>query len=235
MTGTLTIDFTLSILVPVYNEKELLPFFIEHIRQKMSKKHELIFIDGGSNDGTWEWLKNQKTIKAFQSEKGRAKQLNKGAQEATQNILYFVHVDTLLPQDFDLFILKAITNKAHAGSFQLQFTPSNFWLNIAARGSHWNHLLCRGGDQTLFVTKPLFKEIGGFDEKYTVCEDINFIKKIYRKTKFYIIPYDVHTSARRFLNNGTLRLLFHFGILHFLHWIGAGPKFLKRYYLLNVS
>ena len=42
MTGTLTIDFTLSILVPVYNEKELLPFFIEHIRQKMSKKHELI-------------------------------------------------------------------------------------------------------------------------------------------------------------------------------------------------
>lgn len=54
MTGTLTTEFTLSILVPVYNEIVVLPFFVEHIQQQMSKKHELIFIDGESTDGTWE-------------------------------------------------------------------------------------------------------------------------------------------------------------------------------------
>jgi hypothetical protein len=26
-------------------------------------------------------------------------------------------------------------------------------------------------------------------------------------------------------------LLFHFGIMHLSHWLGAGPQFLHRYYL----
>ncbi|MDA1288138.1 MAG: glycosyltransferase [Bacteroidetes bacterium] len=73
MTGTLTTKFTLSIIVPVYNEIVVLPFFVEHIQQQMSKKHELIFIDGESTDGTWEWLKKQKSLKALQTEKGRAR------------------------------------------------------------------------------------------------------------------------------------------------------------------
>jgi len=59
MTGTLTTKFTLSIIVTVYNEIVVLPFFVEHIQQQMSKKHELIFIDGESTDETWEWLKNK--------------------------------------------------------------------------------------------------------------------------------------------------------------------------------
>ena len=234
MTGTLTTEFTLSILVPVYNEIVVLPFFVEHIQQQMSKKHELIFIDGESTDGTWEWLKKQKSLKAFQTEKGRARQLNLGAEKATHDVLYFVHVDTLLPKGFDQLIQQALQKGAQTGCFQLQFSPSNFWLRLAGRGSRWNHILCRGGDQTLFVTKPLFTKVGGFDKGYTVCEDINFIQKLYQHTTFHVLPHHVTTSARRFIDNGSVWVLFHFGILHLLHWMGFSPTLLQRYYTFTI-
>jgi glycosyltransferase involved in cell wall biosynthesis len=85
----------------------------------MSKKHELIFIDGESTDGTWEWLKKQKSLKALQTKKGRARQLNLGAEKTTHDVLYFVHVDTLLPKCYDQLIQQALQKGAQTGCFQL--------------------------------------------------------------------------------------------------------------------
>ena len=87
-----------------------------------------------------------------------------------------------------------------------------------------------GGDQSLFVHRELFQELGGYDTRFKVCEDLDLIKRLYRKVKFRVLPQKILTSSRRFYENGTLRLLIHFGIMHFSHWLGAGPQFLYRYY-----
>ena len=190
----------------------------------------MIFVDGGSTDGTWEWLNDNPKIKAFQTQKGRAFQMNHGVENATLPWVYFVHVDSQLPLNFDKKILKAIQNGAQSGCFQLQFDASNWILRKAAAGSKWNHLLCRGGDQTLFVSKKLFDSFKGYDTRYKVCEDIHFIKKLYQQKHFRVLPDKVITSSRRFYENGILRLLFHFGVLHISHWMGIGPNFLNAYY-----
>ena len=79
------------------------------------------------------------------------------------------------------------------------------------------------------VLKQRFDALGGYDPRYKVCEDINLIKKLY-KNGFFVFPEKIITSARRFQKNGILRLLFHFGVLHLLHWWNVPPEFLYRYY-----
>ena len=223
-------DFTLSIIVPVYNEIERLPGFLTQLQRQSKAGFELIVVDGGSDDGTWQYLRDWGEGIAIASAKGRAVQMNRGAQEARGNVLYFVHVDSLLPRHFDEALRSALRKGADAGCFRLGFDSSHLFLRWAARGSRYNHLLCRGGDQSLFVLRRVFEKLGGYDTRYVVCEDLNLIKLLYAISRFIVIPQTLITSARRFYEKGPVRLLFHFGILHLLHWIQVPPKVLHAYY-----
>ncbi|MFQ3341302.1 MAG: rSAM/selenodomain-associated transferase 2 [Flavobacteriaceae bacterium] len=230
MTGVLTNKPKISIIVPVFNEVNFINNFISHLNAVSQNPQELIIVDGGSKDGTWEWLQNSILENIFQTKTGRANQMNFGAKKATTSYLYFVHVDSRLPRDFDTIILNSFKKGENAGCFRLKFDNANWLLKKAAAGSKWNHLLCRGGDQSLFVSKEVFIKLNGFDPRYLVCEDIQFIKRIYKTTRFKILPNTLITSSRRFYENRIIRLLLHFMFLHCSHYIGASPKFLNNYY-----
>jgi rSAM/selenodomain-associated transferase 2 len=231
MTGTSTKPIELTIVVPVLNERKLLPAFVTHLQQQWSAPHELLLIDGGSTDGSWEWLQSKFKKGIYQTATGRAQQLNFGAQKATKKWLYFVHVDSRLPKNFDAHISSAIRAGARSGCFRLKFNRANWLLKSAAAGSRWNHLLCRGGDQSLFTSLQDFNALGGYDPQYKVGEDLNLIRKLYKKKSFKVLPYYLVTSSRRFYQNGTVRLLFHFGVLHLMHWLDAKPQWMHQYYL----
>ena len=218
----------LSIIVPVLNEIDQLSCFITHLKNQWQHPQELLIVDGGSTDGSWEWLEKN-SIPSYRSAKGRALQMNLGARNATTSLLYFVHVDSKLPKHFDRILLEAYKSGITAACFQLRFDSQNFLLKIAAAGSRYNHLLCRGGDQSLMIIKQRFDALGGYDPKYKIGEDLNLLKKLYAKG-FSVLPEKITTSARRFRKNGVLYLLFHFGVLHLLHWWNARPEFLYRYY-----
>jgi len=229
MTGVLTNKTKLSIVVPVLNERDCIATFIKHLKTQWCQPQELIFVDGGSTDGTWEWLQKQ-DVTAYRSPQGRAVQMNTGAEQASGNLYYFIHVDSTLPYHFDQTLLEAHNAGASAGCFQLEFDSKHWLLQWAASGSRWNHLLCRGGDQSLFITKKRFEALQGFNDRYRVCEDLELIKRLYRQGAFTVLPQKIKTSSRRFHENGVARLLIHFGVLHMMHWWGVGPQSLTLYY-----
>lgn len=105
MTGALTNKPRLSIIVPVLNEIDFISDFISHLENVLSSTQEIIFVDGYSSDGTWELLQTQKKENTYQTQSGRAYQMNFGVTKATCEWLYFVHVDSRLPQDFDAMII----------------------------------------------------------------------------------------------------------------------------------
>lgn len=220
----------LSIVIPILNEINQLDDLIKSIKLQSVCQNEIIIVDGGSTDGSYEWLQNNTEITLIQTSRGRAHQQNMGAKIASSKILYFLHADTRPPKGFDRIINEAFIDNKKAGCFRVRFTSSHWSLKLAALASRFNNRYCRGGDQSLFIGNDLFKSLNGFNEHFIVCEDGEFIDRIYKQYSFYILPYDVTTSARRFDENGVFRLQFHFMIIHIMRALGKPPTALHNYY-----
>ncbi len=93
----------LVIIVPVLNEAAGLATLIPRLRDYLVRGHRVVVADGGSTDGTAERLEAA-GLTVFTVPRGRARQMNAAvalAQPADEDLLLFLHADTLLPSDFD--------------------------------------------------------------------------------------------------------------------------------------
>jgi len=233
----------LSIIIPVLNEAENITNLLEHLTENISEKGkvELIVVDGGSNDGTPQLIKNfteSQTIPISlitTSESGRAKQMNEGARNASGEILYFLHADSFPPKNFDSYILSEVKRGNPAGCFRMKFDSDHWWLKLAGWLTQFSWRACRGGDQSQFITKKLFDEIGGFDENYTIYEDNILINELYKRKKFVVIQKCITTSARLYRQKGVWNLQYHFWAIYVKRWFGADAEELYKYYLKHIK
>lgn len=229
-------DPQISIIIPVLNEENSIERIITFLKENSDPKNikEIVVVDGGSSDRTLD-ITSKLGVQLVQSPKVRAKQLNFGAKIALGEILYFLHVDTLPPKDFDQSILNAIITGSAAGCFRMKFDSQSKFLAFFAWFTRLNFKVCRGGDQSLFITKSLFEEAGGFNENYTIYEDNEFTDRLYKLVDFKILPRHVITSARRHKARGEVALQYHFGMIHLKNYLGAGPEQLYDYYSRKIS
>lgn len=97
-----------SIIIPTYNRLWSLPRAIESCRDTVCKT-EIIVVDDGSTDGTWEWLQQQQDIKSFyQPNQGQTYAANKGMHHATGKYIRFLDSDDFLcPGTIDKQFVKA--------------------------------------------------------------------------------------------------------------------------------
>lgn len=221
----------LSIVVPVVNEQLMLGKLLSHLQLMSHSPNsiEILVIDGGSSDDTILVAKKY-GVKILSSKRGRALQMNLGARQAKANVLYFLHADTFPPKNFDKILLSSLKKGCSAGCFRMQFDSKNPILRFFAWLSRINHTLCRGGDQSLFVTSEIFKKSGGFNETYRIYEDSEFIRRLYKTTNFKVLPEKVITSARKYRQKGWLKVQFHFAMIHLKNYLGHGPESLYQYY-----
>ncbi len=225
----------LSIIIPVLNEEDYIGNILRYLQTQCTHHvKEIIVVDGGSTDKTTE-IAQEEGVKLIRSKPGRAVQLNIGAQNASGDIFYFLHVDTFPPAHFEKMILKALSEGYSAGCFQMRFDNNSRFLNFFAWFTRVNHRLCRGGDQSLFISRELFDKSGGFNENFRIYEDTEFIVRISKLGRFKILPQMVITSARKYEKVGMIRLQYHFGVIHLKHMFGAGPEQLHNYYQRHIA
>lgn len=227
---------TISIIIPVLNEVAFIERQLRHLASHSSSGNvvEVIVVDGGSTDGSQAAAASFPEVILLHSDKGRAKQMNAGAAEATGSILYFLHADSFPPKDFDRQIIAAV-EQGYIGCFQLKFSnPHHFLLRIASWFTQFSSFLFRGGDQSLFISRKAFEWLQGFDERYVVYEDVELISRIQTKYPFKIINDYVLTSERKFSKNGVWRLYFHFLVIHLKYFFGGSPESLQQYYSQHI-
>jgi rSAM/selenodomain-associated transferase 2 len=218
-----------SIIIPALNEEESLPFLLENLASQEGD-FEIIVADGGSVDNTLTICKSYPDIKIISCEKGRALQMNKGAEIARGNTLLFLHADTLLPRKGIITIENVMNDdRFSAGSFLVRFDHEDWILSFLARFTRINNRYLTWGDHGIFIRRSIFNEIGGY-KNIPLMEDLEIQKRVRRRGKFIKLPLPVTTSSRRFIQNGILRQKLLNIALIMAYEIGVAPARIKKFY-----
>ena len=142
----------------------------------------MILVDGGSRDRTVERARTVPGVRVLAGPRGRARQMNRGAQAATGDVLLFLHVDVALPEDARARVEAALADPAVvAGAFRT-------WTMADDRASRLAPLLHLGdlrsrysglpyGDQAVFVRAGTFQRIGGFPDQ-PLMEDLELARRL---------------------------------------------------------
>lgn len=221
---------SISIIIPTLNEgKRINPLVNELWSLSSEAVKEIIVVDGGSDDNTVKKAR-EAGAKVIHSAPGRAIQMNKGGEEATADIYYFLHADTVPPENFDNTIEQSIQSGADAGCFRLQFDNDHILLRFYAWCTRFSFDAFRFGDQSLYITGELFSRLDGFDESLTLMEDFNMIRRIKQNHTFKLESSSVVTSARRYEKHGIVFLQLTFVLIFTLYRLGASQNTLLKIY-----
>jgi len=223
----------ISIIIPTYNEEKNIETLIKLIQQNAGANliKEVIVVDGGSTDNTL-FLAQKAGARIIKStEKRRSKQLNSGAEKASGEIIYFLHADTLPPQNFTGDIINAIKRGADFGCYRLSFNYRHWMLKfICFLSDLGKNKIFKFGDHSLFITRDAFKELKGYREDILVMEDLDIIRRAAKKYRFALLDKRVLTSARKFVENGPVKLTLVFLLLYTLFWLDTSQTTMTNLY-----
>lgn len=189
----------LSIIIPTYNEAKNIGGLVKYLLQHNAT--EVIVVDGGSTDSTTSIAIENGARVIPSPHKGRAIQMNLGASVAKEDVLYFIHADTVPPPTFIADINEAINNGFELGRYRTKFLSTHLILPINAFFTRFDWVICYGGDQTLFITKKLFASINGFSASMKIMEDYDIVIRAKQKAKYKIINKNALVSARKYVKN----------------------------------
>ena len=199
----------ISVIIPTLNEEKALPETLRHLLGQPGD-FEVIVVDGGSADRTGEIVRGEPRVRLLTAPKGRASQMNTGAQHATGDWLLFLHADTLLPEGA-LARLNTLETDAtvQAGGFLHRFSGTDWRLRML---SYFNNVRCRRskimyGDQAMFVRRTLFERLSGFPNESRL-EDVLFSRKLVRIVTPVLLAPPVVTDSRKFVQMGIWRSVF---------------------------
>ncbi|WBO86581.1 TIGR04283 family arsenosugar biosynthesis glycosyltransferase [Hymenobacter yonginensis] len=227
---------TISIIIPTYNEAANIGRLVQELRHYGSAEApEILVVDAKSADGTAEVARQAGATVLPAPKPGRAAQMNHGAAHATGDILYFVHADVQIHPDFVATIRQAVAEGYPAGCYRFRFDSKHPLLRFNSYGTRFKGIMSRGGDQTLFVTRELFGQLGGFREQFVVMEDFDIIQRIRRVARFLIVPQDVVVSARKYEHNSWLRVQLANLTAFSLYFLKVSPVRIARTYKAMIN
>jgi rSAM/selenodomain-associated transferase 2 len=228
------IQISISVIIPVYNEAPHISPLLQYLRPLLQSDPEVecLIVDADSPDNTAVAVRAfEPDVRLLQSpKKGRAAQMNYGAAQSRGDILYFLHADTFPPRQVFKHIRAALNGPAEAGCYRLKFDDERLILRIYGWFTRFDLLPFRYGDQSLFVRRTVFEAVGGFREELIVMEDNEIMRLLRNRGRFVVLDKEVTTSARKYQENGFVRLQFIFSIIFMLHYAGASQDVLVRFY-----
>jgi rSAM/selenodomain-associated transferase 2 len=219
----------ISVIVPALNEEKSIAATLGALA--LLRPYETIVVDGGSQDRTRD-IAAEFGVKVISSERGRARQMNRGAREASREVLLFLHADTRLPVTAFADIAAALGDPSCVGGrFDVALDGGHWMLPVVARLISYRSRVTKvgTGDQALFVRREVFQRMGGFPD-IPLMEDIAFCRALKRLGEVACLRSRVITSARRWEVDGIWRTIFRMWTLKLLYLMGVSPEHLKQFY-----
>ncbi|MBX9751521.1 MAG: TIGR04283 family arsenosugar biosynthesis glycosyltransferase [Roseococcus sp.] len=209
----------ISVVIPTLNAGQLLPPLLAQLREL----GEIILADGGSANVP-------SGGRVVQAPRGRGAQLAAGAAAAQGDWLLFLHADTRLEPGWEQALLHAMTEPGRAHYFRFALDDPSPQARRLERAVAWR---CRWlalpyGDQGLFLSSALYREVGGF-RSLPLMEDVDLVRRLGR-ARLAPLPARAITSAERWRRDGWWRRSARNLATLTLYFAGVSPERLSGFY-----
>jgi rSAM/selenodomain-associated transferase 2 len=220
----------ISVIIPVLNEEHTLAATLATLQSMRGAGHEVIVVDGGSTDRSVA-IAQTGADRVFGAERGRACQMNAGAQRAAGGRLLFLHADTVLPPRADVLVESSLQHHDW-GRFDVRLSGNHPLLRVVETTMNWRSRLTgiATGDHAMFMTRSAFMAVGGFPP-VALMEDValsKLLRTVYGRPA--CIAVTVLASSRRWVRHGIVRTIFKMWCLRLAYAAGISPAVLARYY-----
>ncbi|BCX14366.1 MAG: hypothetical protein KatS3mg088_049 [Patescibacteria group bacterium] len=223
-----------SIVVPTLNEAKYLPKLLSDLAKQSYRGFEVIVVDGNSEDKTVEIAKSYKSrFLSFEiiksSKRNVSFQRNLGGKKARGKFIIFMDADNRLPVSFlkGLFLQVYKKEVDCFTTYCLPDSKNSFdevlvkIINLSLRvGAQVNKPLALGA--MIGVRRDVFKKYGGFDEKIAFGEDVEYVRRLFKKgTNFCVFKKPKYiVSFRHYQRDGRVAYLVKVARLHLKRVIG---------------
>lgn len=220
----------LSVIIPAFNEEAHIGATLGSVG-KGDRELEVIVVDGGSSDRTAA-ISRGIGARVEAAPRGRAKQLNAGAEAAHGDILLFLHADTRLPPGYRGMVDQVLAeDEVAAGAFRLAVDSNRKSIAVITWAANLRSRVLQFpyGDQAIFMKAVTFDRLGGFAE-IPIMEDFELVRRLRQLGSLRLVREPVVTSGRRWRTKGVLRttLINQLMVVGFL--VGIPSQFLAKLY-----
>jgi len=178
----------LTIVVPAFNEEQLLPASLKAISDASAAfteagwTTELIVCDNNSTDRTAEIAAAAGAIVVFERMNQISRARNAGAARATGDWLLFVDADSFPTRElFADLVAELDRGRCIAGGSAVRIELEGRLFQAGVDG--WNALsrtLRWAAGSFVFCEAATFREVGGFTDKLFAAEEINLFRRLKR-------------------------------------------------------
>jgi glycosyltransferase involved in cell wall biosynthesis len=194
--------FTLSVVTPVLNAIDTIEATVSSVSELHRNDVEHIIIDGGSTDGTWEYLQSLNGIRLLlQKSKGISAGLNEGLSQARGDFVAILNGD-------DAF-LSAISEVVEILAARPK-ADTIYYADIIQHDPVTGRSVTREADigaialymsiyhPALFVPRSIYIQVGGYSEEYRLAMDCDFVHRcLARKIRFTRLPFITASMSLR--------------------------------------
>lgn len=198
----------ISVIIPTFNREQFILRAINSVLEQTYLVDEIIIVDDGSTDNTYEIIKELQTkhkniIYIKQANHGVSKARNSGIKNAKNSWVAFLDSDDTWHKDkIQEHLIFHKNNPLYLCSY-----TDELWIRNGKtiklksyqekdEPTFMNSLrLCKIGTSSFFTNKKVFDEIGFFDEKLEACEDYDLWLRILLK---YNIKYINKTLVTKY-------------------------------------
>ena len=190
----------LSVVIPALNEERHLGQLLLDIQRQSRRPDEVIVVDAGSSDATFR-IAEQSPV---------ARDRNLGGYSATGDLIFFLDVDTRLPETFFEDFVSEVERRRLDIAFP-RYLPHDSTPTIRAIHAFWDMVLRvfqrtlpSGAGHCIALRSKLFWESRGFDPSLKF-DDIELVRRLSKGRRFGHVDASVFVSDRRYREEGILR------------------------------
>lgn len=185
----------ISIITSCLNNVNTIKYAVKSINDQTYHNIEYILVDGGSNDGTVEFLDSLNSLNfkhSFkilkQPDRGIYHGLNSGVGMATGDYIGFLHSDDILENNR---VIVNLVNALKQSDAQIVYADLvyvdkenvdkviRYWKSTRFKPRYLKYGWLPP-HPTLFVHRSIYEQYGNYDTSFKIAADYNFILKIFK-------------------------------------------------------